>query len=153
MSVAVQKKLFSHESDFDYLPFLKAETAPHYLTDLGALFSGDCLHILPTIQDDSIDTIFADPPFNLNKEYGEKSNDNLSDADYLAWCYKWIDECIRVVKPGGSLFIYNLPKWNIMLGAHLTQRGMMFRHWIAIAMGNTLPIPKRLYPAHYSALH
>ena len=153
MISATQQKLFSPQSTFAYQSLLKTDLVPYYRNDLGALFSGDCLDILPAIQDETIDTIFADPPFNLNKEYGEKSNDNRSDEEYLTWCRRWIDECIRVVKPGGSLFLYNLPKWNIMLGAHLTERGMNFRHWIAIAMGNTLPIPKRLYPAHYSLLY
>lgn len=41
----------------------------------------------------------------------------------------------------------------MMLGAHLMDRGMEFRHWIAIEMGNTLPIPKKLYPAHYSLIY
>ena len=153
MISATQQKLFSPQSTFAYQSLLKTDLVPYYRNDLGALFSGDCLDILPAIQDETIDTIFADPPFNLNKEYGEKSNDNRSDEEYLTWCRRWIDECIRVVKPGGSLFLYNLPKWNIMLGAHLTELGMNFRNWIAIAMGNTLPIPKRLYPAHYSLLY
>ncbi len=33
-----------------------------YATDLGVLYKGDCLALFPCIQDESIDTIFADPP-------------------------------------------------------------------------------------------
>ena len=51
------------------------------------------------------------------------------------------------------MFLYNLPKWNIPLGAYLSKRGMTFRHWIAIEMTNSLPIKGRLYPAHYSLLY
>ncbi|MCK4789857.1 MAG: site-specific DNA-methyltransferase, partial [Desulfobacteraceae bacterium] len=47
-----------------------------YLTPLGALYEGDCLQVLPYVRDEVIDTIFADPPFNLSKEYGTKVNDN-----------------------------------------------------------------------------
>lgn len=156
MSASSQKTLVFHQSAFDYLRFLKPylpQPRAHYVTDLGALFSGDCLDVLSYIQDEVVDTIFADPPFNLKKEYGKKSNDNLPEEEYLAWCYQWIDECIRILKPGGSFFLYNLPKWNVMLGAHMAQRGLIFRHWIAIAIGNSLPIPGRLYPAHYSLLY
>lgn len=153
MSIAIQKNASFHQHGFDYRPFFRLERNPYYLSDLGVLFSDDCMHIFSGMQDNMIDTVFADPPFNLNKEYGKQSKDNLTEEEYLVWSYHWIDECIRVLKPGGSLFLYNLPKWNIMLGAHLTQRGMMFRHWIAIAMSYTLPIPKRLYPAHYSLLY
>lgn len=127
--------------------------SPCFMTDLGVLFSGDCLQILPHIREEIIDTIFADPPFNLNKTYGKNSNDNLTDPEYLSWCYKWIDECIRILKPGGALFIYNLPRWNMLLGAYLINKGMDFRHDIAIDMKSCLPIPGRLYPSHYSLLY
>lgn len=127
--------------------------APALETSLGHLYEGDCLEILPAVEDGVIDTVFADPPFNLGKEYGKACSDNMGDSDYLNWCQAWIDECIRVLKPGGAFFLYNLPKWNVLLGAHLSKRGMEFRHWIAISMKTVLPIPKRLYPAHYSLLY
>jgi site-specific DNA-methyltransferase (adenine-specific) len=57
------------------------------------------------------------------------------------------------LKPGGSLFVYNLPKWNILLGAFLMQAGMEFRHWISIEMSACLPIQGRLHPSHYGLLY
>jgi len=109
--------------------------------------------MLPALADKCVDTVFADPPFNLGKEYGSKVNDKRGEAEYLDWCYRWIDEGIRVLKPGGAFFIYNLPKWNIALGHYLGTREMQFRHWIAISIKLLLPIPGRLYPAHYSLLY
>jgi site-specific DNA-methyltransferase (adenine-specific) len=97
--------------------------------------------------------VFADPPFNLGKKYGRQTDDLRPDEEYLAWSYKWLAECIRVLKPGGALFLYNLPKWNIPLGAFLMQQGMQFRHWIAIEISACLPIPGRLHPSHYSLLY
>lgn len=126
---------------------------PYYTTDYGMLFDGDCLDYLPEIRDEVIDTFFADPPFNLQKKYGKKANDHRTDDEYLQWCYRWIDHAIRVVKPGGAIFIYNIPRWNIMLGAYLTNAGLTFRHSIAVDIKNTLPIPGRLYPSHYSLLY
>ncbi|MEK6535531.1 MAG: hypothetical protein AAB299_01135 [Thermodesulfobacteriota bacterium] len=55
----------------------------------GALYEGDCLNVLPFINDGSIDTIFADPPFNLAKEYGSQVDDSRSDDDYIDWCRNW----------------------------------------------------------------
>lgn len=124
-----------------------------YSNHLGALFSADCMEILPDIKDEVVDTIFADPPFNLAKEYGSRTNDKRSDAEYLAWCYQWLGECVRLLKPGGALFLYNLPKWNVLLGAFLAQKGLEFRHWIAIEISACLPIPGRLHPSHYSLLY
>ena len=51
------------------------------------------------------------------------------------------------------MFLYNLPKWNVLLGAHLFDLGMQFRHWIAIEMSSSFPIPGRLHPSHYSLLY
>lgn len=125
---------------------------PVFSTVLGRLYQADCLDLLPTIASESIDTIFADPPFNLGKQYGHKVNDSRAEDEYLAWCYAWLDECIRVLAPGGSLFLYNLPKWNVPLGAYLHQH-LTFRHWIAVDIKFGLPIPGRLYPSHYSLLY
>ena len=124
-----------------------------YSTSCGVLYKGDLLNLLPHVRNDSIDTVFADPPFNLSKVYGTRVNDNLSNREYISWSKDWLDQCIRMVKPGGALFIYNLPKWNIILGNHLTESGMIFRHWIAVNIKLSLPIPGRLYPSHYSLLY
>lgn len=58
-----------------------------------------------------------------------------------------------MLRPGGSLYVYNLPRWNIVLGAYLIEQGMMFRHDITVEIKSTLPINGRLYPAHYSLLY
>lgn len=141
---------------FDVQPFMKLlpdSTMPFFTTELGALFATDCMNILPKMKEGVIDTVFADPPFNVGKEYGSRTNDSQPDEQYISWCKAWVTECARVLKPGGALFVYNLPKWNILIGAHLATLGMEFRHWIAIEISACLPIPKRLHPSHYSLLY
>ena len=128
--------------------------APVFSTALGAVFNTDCLNLFASLNDESIDTVFADPPFNIGKDYGRgKDKDELDDQVYLKWCYEWIDEAIRVVKPGGAIFIYNLPQWAYHLAAHLESRRMSFKHWIAVSMKGTFPRGKKLYPAHYALLY
>lgn len=126
---------------------------PAVVTPLGAVYNEDCLTFLRRVQDESVDTVFADPPFNLGKVYGPRVNDGVTEAEYVAWGQEWITECVRTLKPGGSFFLYNLPKWNVVFGAYLMALGMDFRHWIAISMKASLPIQGRLYPAHYSLLY
>ena len=135
------------------IPVSSMAPDPVFSTELGVLYQGDCLAVLPHVADGTIDTVFADPPFNLGKIYGTSVDDNLDEGDYVNWCKRWIDECIRVLKPGGSFFLYNIPKWNILLGAFLAERGLTFRHWIAVSIKFGLPISGRLYPAHYSLLY
>src|ERR1043166_7315660 len=79
-----------------------SDAAPEsvYSTELGKLFEGDCLDLLPIIRDNSVDTVFADPPFNLGKAYGDKFDDRLPESDYVAWCRRWLDQCVRVLAPG-----------------------------------------------------
>ncbi len=125
---------------------------PVFETDRGQLYQCDCLDFLPTIENESVDCVFADPPFNLKKNYGQLVNDNLAETKYIDWSYQWLGELVRGLKPGGSLFIYNLPKWNVLYGAFLS-KSLAFRHWIAIDIKVTLPIPGRLYPSHYSLLY
>lgn len=126
---------------------------PAFRSALGALWAADCMVILPGIANNSIDTVFADPPFNLGKVYGKNTDDAITDAAYLDWCRKWIAECVRVLKPGGALFLYNLPKWNVILGAYVFDLGMLFRHWIAIEISASFPITGRLHPSHYGLLY
>lgn len=126
---------------------------PIFETDLGRLYKADCLQVLPALEGESVDLVFADPPFNLNKDYGKGIKDSLTEDEYLSWCRRWIAESVRLLKPGGAFFLWNLPKWNVELGPCLKQEGMMFRHWIAVDIKYSLPIPGRLYPSHYSLLY
>ncbi|MGH7259846.1 MAG: DNA-methyltransferase [Nitrospiraceae bacterium] len=155
-SLIKQQRLRLSGHGFDESPFFHNNArvpSPVYRSDLGALFAADCLKILPSIKDKIVDTVFADPPFNLGKKYGKSTDDFMREEDYLSWCKNWIDECVRVLRPGGAFLLYNLPKWNILLGHHLSQLGMQFRHWIAIEISASLPITGRLHPSHYSLLY
>lgn len=125
-----------------------------FYTEKGIMFSDDCLLVMRLLRSGSINTVFADPPFNLGKEYGNGRSDEVRDSAYVRWCKSWLREAVRVLKPGGSLFVYNLPKWNILLANYLMgYRSMCFRHWIAISCKNGLIRGRRLYPAHYSLVY
>ncbi|HEY9601568.1 MAG TPA: site-specific DNA-methyltransferase [Allocoleopsis sp.] len=124
-----------------------------YKSEHGILYQGDCLKLLSALPDESVDLVFADPPFNLGKEYGEGVSDRMEENKYLSWSKQWLGESIRVLKPGGSLFVFNLPKWCIEYGAHLNQKGMWFRHWIACRMPKAFPRGKKMSPAHYGLIY
>ncbi len=121
-------------------------------TKLGKLYRGDCLSLLRDMNSESVDLVFADPPFNLDKFYESKINDNLRADKYLEWCKEWALECSRVLKYGGSLLLWNLPKWNLPIGNYLNHF-LTFRHLIAVDIKYRLPIAGRLYPSHYSLLY
>lgn len=128
------------------------QARPILATSLGELYETDCIEMMRAMREETVDLAFADPPFNLGKKYSSKINDAKSEEEYLAWCQDWLDQMIRVLKPGGALFLWNIPKWNIPLGAYLGQR-LSFRHWISVDIKYSLPIQNRLYPSHYSLLY
>lgn len=122
--------------------------APYFESESGKLYNDDCIKILHTLPDDYVDMVFADPPFNLGKTYDPGVNDSLTPSNYLNWTYEWLDECVRILKPGGQIFIYNIPKWCVYIAGHLGEQ-LTFWDWIAVDMKFSLPIQSRLYPAHY----
>ncbi len=85
---------FNNLNQFSWEKYFENGTKiePCFSSNLGILFEADCLKILPNIKDKIADVIFADPPFNLGKDYGNKSNDSLADSEYLSWCFAWINE-------------------------------------------------------------
>lgn len=88
-----------------------------YRSEHGILYQGDCLKLLLALPNESVDLVFADPPFNLGKEYGEGVSDQMEAGKYLDWSQQWLEQSIRVLKPGSSLFVFNLPRWCIEYGA------------------------------------
>jgi site-specific DNA-methyltransferase (adenine-specific) len=71
-------------------------------TALGRLHGGDALEWLATLPAASVDLVFADPPYNLGREYWD---DLGSVDDYIAWSRRWIAEVARVLRPTGSLYV------------------------------------------------
>jgi len=115
------------------------------------IIEGDCLEIMDQIDDNSVDLTFADPPFNLGKNYMYYKDDKKVE-EYLEWCKKWIDEMVRITSPTGSIFVHNIPKWLTYFATFLNEnKNAYFRHWIAWdAMGS--PLGKTLLPNHYGIL-
>lgn len=122
-------------------------------TSLGVLFNCDCSTLFAELSDACIDTVFADPPFNIGKEYNNGRTDNRDVEDYLMWCRRWISESVRVLKPGGAIFIYVLPRWGYHFASYLERLHLDFRHWIAVSMKGTFSRGRKLYPAHYGLLY
>jgi DNA modification methylase len=71
---------------------------------LDSLLQGDCIKILKSFPGEWVDLIFADPPFNIGKQYDDY-DDHKTDHEYLNWTRNWLQECVRVLKATGSLYI------------------------------------------------
>jgi site-specific DNA-methyltransferase (adenine-specific) len=112
------------------------------------LINADCLSALATLPDNSVDFCFADPPYNLKKQY-DRWDDALESREYFAWCDQWLGELYRVLKPGRTLAVLNIPLWSVRHFQYLESR-MTFQNWI---VWDALSFPVRLImPAHYTLL-
>ena len=69
------------------------------------LIHGDALEALQTLPDNSIDLIFADPPYNIGKNFNGHIEKWKTENAYLEWCYVWLDLCIKKLKPDGSFYV------------------------------------------------
>lgn len=110
------------------------------------IINGDCLNVLKKIPSNSVDFCFADPPYNVNKKY-ESWDDAIDIREYFNWCDKWISELARVIKPGKTVAILNIPQWTVRHFKHL-KNILTFQDWI-LWEGLSLPV-RMIMPAHYS---
>ena len=120
----------------------------------GEVICADALALLKALRSNIADIVFLDPPFNLGKIYGSRGarQDRRPEGDYLAFMTEVIGQAVRVLRSGGSLYLYHIPRWAVRL-APILQKELRFCHWIAISMKNGYPRRKGLYPAHYALLH
>ena len=90
---------------------------PYFLDGNFVLYHGDCLNILNQLPENSVDMIFADPPYNLSnggfsvhagrmvsvdKGLWDVSKGFLDDYEFH---YRWLEACKRVLKPNGTLCV------------------------------------------------
>jgi len=94
---------------------------PFFQNNQTTVFCGDVLEVLPHIESESVDMVFADPPFNVGKNYG-KTKDNRDD--YEQWCADWISECFRTLKPSGTFYLMTIPRHLPMLYPMMSERGV-----------------------------
>lgn len=90
---------------------------------------GDCIKIMGDFPSNSIDLIFADPPFNIGMKY-DNYKDNKSYEEYYNWSKEWISECFRVLKKTGSIYIAIGDEFAAEINLILKKLGFNFRNWI-----------------------
>jgi len=86
---------------------------------LNTIHVGDCISGMKDLQPESADIIICDPPYNIGKDFGNNS-DKQSMDQYLLWCDQWIAECMRILKPKGTLYIYGFSETLAFIRTRLT---------------------------------
>lgn len=92
---------------------------------LNKIICGDAITEMRKMPDASIDVIIADPPYNIGKDFGNNF-DKRELTEYILWSTQWIRECIRVMKPSATLFIYGFSE----ILAHLSVAIPLQKRWL-----------------------
>lgn len=115
----------------------------------GSLHLGDSPQWLRTLQSESVDLIFADPPYNIKK--ADWDNFDSQEA-YIAWSMTWISEAARVLKPTGSLYVCGFSEILADI-KHPAMRHFAACRWIVWHYRNKANLGSDWGRSHESLLH
>ena len=123
----------------------------YYQSDVVTLYEGDCLAIIPTLPERSVDMIFADPPYNLSNggitchagrmvsvDKGEWDKSNGIEADH-AFTIEWLSACHRVLKDDGTIWVSGTMHKIYSVGFALQQLGYKLLNEISWFKPNASP--------------
>ncbi len=135
-------------------PVKQAEKAraPHPDLPLGQILSGDCIEAMRSLPDNSVDCVFADPPYNLqlggdlNRPDGSQVDavtDHWDQFDsfqlYDKFTRDWLTEARRVLKPDGALWVIGSYHNIFRVGSILQDLGFWILNDIVWRKTNPMP--------------
>lgn len=101
---------------------------------LNNIYNEDCISGMKKIDDESVDLIIADPPYfkviNEKWDYIWKTED-----DYIKWSKKWFKESFRVLRKGGTFYLFGYFRMLSLLVQHLQKIGFEIRQEIIVDKG------------------
>jgi site-specific DNA-methyltransferase (adenine-specific) len=161
--ITMPQKAFNHIVSGISVPL--ADLHPYYEKDRLCLYNDDCLEVLARIPEDSIDMIFADPPYMLSNDgftcqngrmvavnKGKWDKSKGFDTD-LAFHEQWIAACHRVLKPEGTIWISGTYHSIYQCGFLLQKQGFHILNDIAWFKPNAAPnLSCRFFTASHETL-
>lgn len=95
------------------------------------LMLGNCLEVLRTLPDNSVDSVVTDPPYGLSF-MGKKWDYDVPTSEIWA-------ECLRVLKPGGHLLAFAGTRTQHRMAVRIEDAGFEIRDMIAWVYGSGFP--------------
>jgi site-specific DNA-methyltransferase (adenine-specific) len=90
---------------------------------------GDCLEVLKTIDADSVNLVFADPPYNIGIKY-DRHDDKMSPFEFSAWCWRWLAACREVLADDGSIWVLINDEQVSMIEGSMRALAFTSRNWV-----------------------
>lgn len=112
------------------------------------LICGDAVEEMAKLPNKSVRLIVTDPPYNLNKNYGN-NQDNLEFTEYLEFSRKWLKEAHRILTDDGTIYVFMGMKYISYIYSILEQEiGMTFNSWITWYYTQGIGKTKGFSPRH-----
>jgi site-specific DNA-methyltransferase (adenine-specific) len=140
-------EVFSHNGT--KFPVSGAGVQLHYENRFGKLFLGDSLDWMKSLEAETVDLIFADPPYNVKKADWDHFE---SHAQYVSWSHIWIAEAARLLKPTGTIYVCG---YSEVLASLLVSVMPMFKgcRWIVWHYKNKANLGGDWGRSHESIIH
>ena len=120
--------------------------------DINRIIEGDCIEVLKTLPDESIDLIFADPPYNLQlNQQLWRPNQSLVDAvdddwdqfpdfnSYDDFSQAWLQQCRRILKSDGAIWVIGSYHNIFRIGKMMQDLGYWFLNDVIWVKTNPMP--------------
>ena len=109
---------------------------------------GDAIEEMKKLPDNSVRLIVTDPPYNLNKNYGN-NQDKLEFDEYLDFSRQWLREAARVLTDDGTIYVFMGMRYISYIYNILEQElGMTFNSWITWFYTQGIGKTKGFSPRH-----
>lgn len=114
-------------------------SGPYYVDESVRLFHGDCLDVLRTLPDASVDAVVTDPPAGIAFMGKSWDKDRGGRVGWVAWMAEVMSEALRVTKPGGYALVWALPRTSHWTACGIEDAGWEIRDCITHLFGSGFP--------------
>lgn len=103
------------------------------------IYNGDCIEVLRTLPDNSVDSLVTDPPAGISFMGKDWDHHKGGRKQWTAWMAEVMTECLRVMKPGAHGLVWALPRTSHWTGSALEDAGFEVRDVVSHLFGTGFP--------------
>lgn len=95
---------------------------------------GDCISEMKLMEEEGVDLIIADPPYwkVVNEKWDHQWK---TEEDYIKWSIEWLKEATRILRKGGTLYLFGYFRTLALMTTHFKELGLELRQQIIIDKG------------------
>lgn len=101
--------------------------------DKHKVINGDCMDVLDDLvecYEGKIKLIVTDPPYNISHTKFGKVKVEMNEEEYIEWCTKWIEKCIKLLSEDGSIYIMGHARFTPYIMNILDKQGLYYTNQI-----------------------